>query len=163
MKHSLDAIRENRMKPLGKPVVDWSFRQSEHIASLKQGIDCSRDLPRQKRSPYRTGLTAPKEQNVSVAVKQGYTVTPNHYTIRIPITIRDKESGELVEITMKTVMNELNIVGYGAAWTWRKSSRGNSVMDSRDGKRKALPYIAAELRRLLGDYDGKIALAALLQ
>jgi hypothetical protein len=31
-------ITTEKMQRLGKPVVDWSFRQSEHIESLKQGL-----------------------------------------------------------------------------------------------------------------------------
>ena len=38
MKHPLQRITDERMRPLGKAFPDWSFKQSEHIESLKQGF-----------------------------------------------------------------------------------------------------------------------------
>ena len=78
----------------------------------------------------------------------------NQRHIRIPITVIDKSSGEPTEILMKMIVNNVILCGYGKVWTFSKSNRGTSVMDSRDNLRKPAPYILKELTRLLGADEG---------
>lgn len=77
--------------------------------------------------------------------------------LRIPITIVDEKTGEPVEILMRMIMNNVTLCGYGKTWTFSKSNKGTSVMDSRDNKRKPAPYILKELQRILGESAGNEA------
>jgi hypothetical protein len=81
----------------------------------------------------------------------------NQKFIRVPITVIDKETNEPTEILMRMVMNIVTLEGYGKTWTFSKSSKGKTVLDSRDNKRKETYYIWKELVRLLGEFEGEKA------
>ena len=80
----------------------------------------------------------------------------NQWTCKVPIEIilEDKTKKE---IRMRVPMHGIILTGYGQTWQFSKrADKGNTVLDSRDNKRKSLHYIWTELVRLLGD-DGDVA------
>lgn len=86
----------------------------------------------------------------------------NQRFIRVPITVIDKQSNEPTEILMRMIINNVTLIGYGKTWTFSKSSKGKSVLDSRDNQRKPAPYICKELIRLLGESEGEQAYSKLI-
>ena len=81
--------------------------------------------------------------------------------LRIPITIIE-DNGEKKEILMRMIMNNVTLQGYGKTWTFSKSNKGKTVLDSRDNQRKELYYIWKELQRLLGESEGEKAYEKLI-
>ncbi len=86
----------------------------------------------------------------------------NQKHLRIPITVIDEKTKEPTEILMRMVMNNVTLQGYGKTWTFSKSSKGKTILDSRDNKRKELYYIWKELTRILGEIEGEQAYSKLI-
>lgn len=86
----------------------------------------------------------------------------NQKHLRIPITVIDEKTKDPTEILMRMIINNVTLTGYGKTWTFSKSSKGKSVLDSRDNQRKPAPYICKELIRLLGESEGEQAYSKLI-
>lgn len=81
---------------------------------------------------------------------------------RYRATVTDKHTGLPTEVTVRIITTTVTVISYGVQFTFSKCNRGQSVVDSRSGKRVSLSFAKAELRRILGDSEGARQYAALV-
>lgn len=84
-------------------------------------------------------------------------------TKRYPCTVTDRITGQPIDVMVKLVTNVVHVIAYGMRFTFTKTNRGKTVLDSRNGKRVRLEFARAELRRILGDSEGLAKYAALIK
>ena len=81
---------------------------------------------------------------------------------RFPITVKDRITGDDIEVLAKLEMREVNVLSYGKLITFSMKAGSKTVRDSRDEKRKTLDFVKSELIRLVNEVEGSKLFATLI-
>lgn len=73
---------------------------------------------------------------------------------RFKITVKDRITGEPVEVLAKLDMRTVTVVSYGVVFRFSCKRGSQTACDSRSGKRVSLAFVASELTRILGNDEG---------
>jgi Lhr-like helicase len=152
--NAMERIETEKMQPLRREK-SWDFDEAVNQCnpnyvrpvSLKHRKDRKQNTKWIEGFTPKSAASASKQPNQS---KEFIDWKVEKYGIRVPITIKDSVTGELKQVMMRMKMREITLMGYGKVWTFKKSDRGSTYVDSRDGKRKSPAFIRTELIRLLG-------------
>ncbi len=151
MKHPLDNIHENRSEPIRRPKQGWEYDATQNPTPAYPP-------KRRKISDRWIGQFVPKAENHSypVAKQSNVPVSWTHHKSmkRVPITVIDDTTGEPKQVLMRMIVNTIYVMCYGKEISFSKSNRGQTILDSRENKRRSVDFIISELTRILGQDEG---------
>jgi hypothetical protein len=146
---------EGEQRPPRKP--HWSFDP----AARTPGSRPPRTALEPKRQPSAEWSPRQPSKGYPAAKQQGVGVTglqPTQTVKRFKCMVIDKVTHEPVEVLAKLITNTLVAEAYGKTTElFRKTNRGHSILDLRDGKRKSKQFVFDELSRMLGSERGEQA------
>lgn len=82
-------------------------------------------------------------------------------TRRIQLDRVEPVTGETETIRFYLKTNTVFVLSYGKVFQFSMTNRSKAILDSRDGSRRPVAWVKAELRRLLGCTEGDSQFAAL--
>jgi hypothetical protein len=78
---------------------------------------------------------------------------------RFKVTVKDRITGEPVEVLAKLDMRTVTVVSYGVVFRFSCKAGSRTAVDSRSGKRVELTFVNSELVRILGNVEGEAKFA----
>lgn len=81
---------------------------------------------------------------------------------RMRVDVIDPATGDTEQRIFRLTTVTITVVAYGVMFRFIKTNRGQSVLDSRTGKRVSQSFVKSELRRILGATEGDAKFAELL-